>query len=506
MHLGDLDRSLIVSCQPVPGGPMDSAGMVVGFALAALAGGARGLRIESIPYVTAVRARTGAPIIGIVKQDRSDTAVRITPTVAQAAGLAEAGADIVAFDATRRPRPETVAALVAAIRTRGKLSMADCSDLEDARQALAAGVDIVGTTLSGYTGGPEPEEPDFDLIAAMRGLTPYVVAEGRLHTPEQAAEAVRRGAWCVTIGSALTRTEHATAWFRDAIANAVPATGPVLAIDIGGTKISAALVTGAAVADAVTVPTTRDEGPEAWIAGLAERLGGRLGEARAVAAAVTGLAIDGRWSAVNPAILPVPDNYPLADRLSAAFGLPAVIANDAQAAAWGEYRFGAGQGADIAFLTVSTGIGGGLVLAGRPRLGLAGHFGQLHTPSVDGAVPLEDEAAGLWIAARAAAEGHPLDAQGVFAAAGRCEAWAETIVEASARKVALLCQDLQFAFDPGRIVIGGGIGLAKGYLERVRAALPALKDRLRPVIVPAQLGIRAGLVGVADLALNTLRT
>ena len=94
--------------------------------------------------------------------------------------------------------------------------------------------------------------------------------------------------------------------------------------------------------------------------------------------------------------------------------------------------------------------------------------------------------------------------RGASLAADCGESSAEEIVAASARKVALLCQDLQFAFDPGRIVIGGGIGLAAGYLERVRAALPALSSRLRPAIVPAQLGIRAGLVGVADLALNRL--
>ena len=481
---------------------MDCAEMVVGFALAALAGGARGLRVESIPHVAAVRQQTEAPIIGIVKQDRNDTAVRITPLIEQAIELIEAGADIIAFDATRRPRPVGVGALIEAIKGRGRLAMADCSDLEDARQALAAGVNMVGTTLSGYTGGPEPEAPDFDLITAMRGLTRYVVAEGRLHTPEQAAEAIRRGAWCVTIGSALTRTEHATAWFRDAIANAAPVAKPALAIDIGGTKMSAALVTGTVTSHETTVPTARDQGPDVWVATLAERFRGRIGDAAAVAAAVTGLAIDGRWSAVNPAILPVPDGYPLADRLSQAFGLPATIANDAQAAAWGEYRFGGGQGTDIVFLTISTGIGGGLVLDGRPRLGLAGHFGQLRSPSSDGAVPFEDEVSGLWIASQAAAHGHPLDAQGVFAAADRGQGWAETIVNASARKIALLCQDLQFAFDPGRIVIGGGIGLAAGYLERVRAGLPALRSRLRPVIVPAQLGVRAGLVGVADLALK----
>ena len=505
MHIEDLNRGLIVSCQPVPGGPMDSAPTVVAFALAALAGGARGLRIESVPYVAAVRAETDAPIIGIVKQDRVDTPVRITPLIEHVEALIEAGADIVAIDGTRRPRPVEVAVLVAAIKARGCLAMADCSDLADAEQALAAGVDIVGTTLSGYTGGPEPEVPDYDLITAMRALTPYVVAEGRLHTPEQAAEAMRRGAWCVTVGSALTRTEHATAWFRDAVEGAWTKPKPVLALDIGGTKISAARVVGATTDDAIVLPTARDQDPSSWIDMLAARLRDRIGDVGAVAAAVTGLAIDGRWSAVNPAILPVPDGYPLADRLAQAFGRPAFIANDAQAAAWGEYRFGAGEGADMVFLTISTGIGGGLVLGGKPRLGLAGHFGQSRLPTA-GAAPFEDSVSGLWIAAEAAAQGHPLDAHGVFATAEGGAAWASAIVEASAAKVALLCQDLQFGFDPDRIVIGGGIGLAPGYLDRVRAALPQLKPRLKPVIVPARLGVRAGLVGVADLALSMLST
>lgn len=499
MLIDQLRHGLIVSCQPVPQGPMDSAECVVAFALAALAGGARGLRVESVEYVKAVRARTTAPIIGIVKEDRADTAVRITPLVAQALALADAGADIVAFDATRRPRPAGVRDLVAAVKGRGRLAMADCSDVEDARQALAARADMVGSTLSGYTGGPEPAGPDFELIAALRTLTPHVMAEGRLRSPEQAAEAMRRGAWCVTIGSAITRTEHATAWFREAIENAVAVAKPVLAVDIGGTKMSAAVVSGAEVTDEIVIPTDREAGADAWVAVLAERLGGHIGSVQSIAAAVSGLAIDGRWSPMNPGTLDVPPDYPLAERLSAAFGLPAVIANDAQAAAWGEYRFGAGQGGDMAFLTISTGIGGGIVLSGRPRLGIAGHFGILRGPT-NGAAPLEDEVSGRWIAAEAARAGHPADAAGVFAAAGRHEAWAEAIIAASARKVALLCQDIKLALDPARIVMGGGIGLAPGFLDRVKSALPDLGARLRPEIVPARLGVRAGLIGVADLA------
>lgn len=221
MHdtLRRLDGGLIVSCQPVPGGPMDNAGCVEGFALAALEAGAVALRIESLAYVAAVRARTDAPIIGIVKHDLDDYDVRITPSAELARGLAAAGADIIAFDATRRPRPEPVATILAAIHARGALAMADCADIADAEAALATGVDCVGSTLSGYVGtDPEPTLPDFELVKQMAGLGTFVIAEGRIRTPEQAAQARAAGANAVVVGSAITRTEHIVSWYRSALA------------------------------------------------------------------------------------------------------------------------------------------------------------------------------------------------------------------------------------------------------------------------------------------------
>jgi predicted NBD/HSP70 family sugar kinase len=180
------------------------------------------------------------------------------------------------------------------------------------------------------------------------------------------------------------------------------------------------------------------------------------------------------------------------------FGVPAFAANDAQAAAWGEYRYGAGAAEDMVFLTISTGVGGGIVLNGRPLLGLAGHFGLLGSSSTTD--PLEDTISGHWIASQAKAQGHDVTAVGVFAAATAGDAWANEIIDASAQKVALLCADIQLLFDPRRIVIGGGIGLAAGFLDRVRANLKGLSPRLRPALVAAKLGANAGLVGVADLA------
>lgn len=216
--LAALDGGLVVSCQPVPGGPMDNEACVTGFALAALAGGACGLRIESVRYMHAVRQVTDAPVIGIVKHDLPDFPVRITPHLDHVEALCAAGADIVAVDATRRPRPVSVADLIAAIHANGALAMADCADLEDAGEALAAGADILGSTLSGYTGpGPEPTEPDLDLVSAMRQFSPRVIAEGSVRYPEQALAALAAGAMAVVVGSAITRTEHVTSWFREAM-------------------------------------------------------------------------------------------------------------------------------------------------------------------------------------------------------------------------------------------------------------------------------------------------
>lgn len=212
-----LENGLIVSCQPVKGGAMDTAAMVVGFALAALDGGAIALRIESADYVRAVRAATDRPIIGLVKRDLDDFPVRITPFIEDVEALAAAGADIIAYDATDRLRPVSTRKLIERIQALGKVAMADCSVLADAKQALAEGAGIVGSTLAGYTGPIEPTEPDFALMRGMRALTPYVIAEGCVRTPEQAAKAHASGAYAVVVGSAITRPEHVTAWFRSAL-------------------------------------------------------------------------------------------------------------------------------------------------------------------------------------------------------------------------------------------------------------------------------------------------
>lgn len=500
MKREDISNCLIVSCQPVPGGPMDAPEHVAAFARAAVAAGASALRIESVAYVKAVRAVVSVPIVGIVKRDLADSPVRITPFVADAEALADAGADIIAFDATDRARPATITELIRAVKAKGRLSMADCASVDDARRALAAGIDFVGTTLSGYVDGPEPSDPDLDLVSAMRGLTPFVIAEGRIRTPEQAALAARAGAYAVVVGSAITRTEHITGWFLDSLRHAYARTRPVLAVDIGGTKTMTALVHGTEVLDEMTIATDRGQGPDAWLAAIHSAVERWQGAYDGVGFAVTGFIRDGMWSAMNPETLSIPENYPLAEKASDLFGTRIFAVNDAQAAAWGEYRFGAGTGGDLVFLTISTGVGGGIVAGGRPLSGLAGHFGQTRGAG-DNMWRLEDRASGRWMHAEAGRLGHPgPQAYEIFEHARGGQDWAIGIVEQSARRIAMLCCDIQLILDPGTIVIGGGIGLADGYIDRIRSMAGQEDPRIRPNLVRAKLGGHAGIIGVADLA------
>jgi putative N-acetylmannosamine-6-phosphate epimerase len=199
---------------------MDSPPVVAAMALAALAGGAAGLRIEGLDNLRAVRAVTVVPIIGLVKRVEAGTDVFITPRAEDVAAVCAAGADIVAFDGTDRPRPVALAALAREAHAAGALAMADLAVEADAASALAAGADILGTTLSGYIGGTVPEAPDLALVAAFARLGRPVFAEGRYRTPTQARAAMTAGATAVVVGSAITRVEHVTGWFADAVRGA----------------------------------------------------------------------------------------------------------------------------------------------------------------------------------------------------------------------------------------------------------------------------------------------
>ncbi|MFC8594253.1 N-acetylmannosamine-6-phosphate 2-epimerase [Streptomyces atroolivaceus] len=206
---------LIVSCQAPPGDPMRETATLVRLALAAVAGGGSAIRANEPEVVAAISEAVDLPVIGLWKD--GDTGVYITPTVRHALAIVEAGAAVVAADATDRPRPDgsTFEELVTAVHAAGALVMADVSTLAEGVAAAAQGADFVSTTLSGYVPGtPERTGPDLDLVTSLSGsVSVPVVAEGRINTPEEAAEALARGAHSVVVGTAITAPTALTSRF-----------------------------------------------------------------------------------------------------------------------------------------------------------------------------------------------------------------------------------------------------------------------------------------------------
>lgn len=219
-----LHAGLIVSCQALPEEPLFSSEIMARLAVAAKQGGAVGIRANTPVDVHAIRAAVpDLPLIGLFKvvvpgfED-----VYITPRVEDAVAVAEAGADIIAVDATLRPHPEgTAAELIRAVKkATGKLVMADIATDADAIAAVEAGADVLSTTLSGYTPDSPPlEGPDLDFVrrlVALRLPVP-VIAEGRIHTPEQARAALDAGAFAVVVGGAITRPQQIARRFAQAL-------------------------------------------------------------------------------------------------------------------------------------------------------------------------------------------------------------------------------------------------------------------------------------------------
>ena len=216
-----IEGGLVVSCQAEEGSPFFQPESMARFARAAEMGGAVGIRAKE-PDIRAIREACRLPIIGIDKVYLEGFEVYITPRFEDAERIAAAGADIIALDCTPRPRPDgvTMEDLVRRIKEELDLPvMADIATLEEAVAAEKAGVDIVATTMSGYTAySPPRDTPDFDLLeAVIRAVDVPVIAEGHILTLAEARACLALGAWAIVIGSAITRPIELTQRFAKAI-------------------------------------------------------------------------------------------------------------------------------------------------------------------------------------------------------------------------------------------------------------------------------------------------
>jgi len=223
--VNSLKGKLIVSCQALPNEPLHSDYIMGRMALAAMQGGARGIRANSKEDIKQIKAQVDLPIIGIVKRDYEDSEVYITPTMKEVDELMEVSPEIIALDATIALRPEkkTLDEFFAEIKEKypNQLLMADCSTIEEALHADELGFDFIGTTMVGYTPwskGLKIEENDFEILRTILSkVKNKVIAEGNINTPQKAKRVIELGAFSVVVGSIITRPQLITKAFADAL-------------------------------------------------------------------------------------------------------------------------------------------------------------------------------------------------------------------------------------------------------------------------------------------------
>jgi N-acylglucosamine-6-phosphate 2-epimerase len=216
-----LRGKLIVSCQASAGDPLDHLDTLTRMAASVLRGGAGGLRAEGVPRVTAFRTLTDLPIIGITKAYDASGDVYITPDFQSAQSISQAGADIIALDCTQRRliQPHPWPEIINRIHTElNRPACADIATITDALAAQLAGADIVATTLCGYTADTAGiRTPPWTLIQTLVAeLNIPIIVEGHITQPQEVRKALDLGAYCVVVGSAITRPQTITARFVEA--------------------------------------------------------------------------------------------------------------------------------------------------------------------------------------------------------------------------------------------------------------------------------------------------
>jgi glucokinase len=295
----------------------------------------------------------------------------------------------------------------------------------------------------------------------------------------------------------------------------------VIGVDLGGTKILAGRIDREGVVDARQERPTPVESRDALLAGLDEAVGELLDErVGALGFGIPGTIDQRQGEVVRATNIPL-EGLRFRDRMAERFGLPVGIENDANAAAIAEWRVGAGRGTRyMVMLTLGTGVGGGLILDGRPYRGSVGAAAELGHIVVEHDGPpcqgvctgrghIESLASGR-AATLAARErfGPSITARELVRMARDGDEAARSILEQIGRRLGSAIGSLVNVFDPELVVMGGGFAAAGDLvLEPARSivareALPPARDHVR--IVRAELGPEAGLVGAGFVAFEAL--
>jgi putative N-acetylmannosamine-6-phosphate epimerase/predicted NBD/HSP70 family sugar kinase len=458
------EAPLVASVQGSPGSPVEHPETLLRLAQASIQEGVKILRLEGVANIETIRPATGLPVMGLIKRPYPDSPIYVTATSREVDELIACGTEMVALDATRRPRPngENLIDLVARIHAAGRLAMGDCDDIASIHYALAAGCDLVSTTLAGYTENSPPRPgPDLGFLReAVRESPVPVLAEGRFAFPAQVTAAMRIGAAGVVVGGALNDPIKQTRTFMRA-SRAEP--GLVGAVDLGGTWLRFGVFSEdwrLLRSDRTPTPETREE-REDWIRHQIEinevvRLG-----------VSSGGTIDPATGVVIEAKPIIPDHE--GARLSIReFGVPTVAMNDGLATAWGHGCLPQFAGRRVATLALGTGVGCGFVSDQKLWIGPHGEYPRLNDLSPLADRSFEDLLGG------ASLTPEPTPEQ----------------MDAARYAAVRALRTIQAMWMPEAIVLCGGVGLAE-WLE--------LGDL--ETIVPSPLGAEAGLYGAAAMAL-----
>lgn len=458
---------LVVSAQASDYSPLDHPDTLLRMARASLKQGVRLLRLEGVKNLRVMRPELKCAVIGLLKRTYPDSDVYITPTAQDADSLIDLGVEIVALDATARPRPgrDTFADLVTHIHRRKTLVMADCDSLETALAAEAAGADIIGTTLAGYT--PDRRAtvgPDLDLLRQIcQAVKVPVIAEGRFSQRWEVDAALRMGAVGVVVGGAINDPVKQTrAMMPPRPHSADERFG---AVDIGGTNLRFGVFSGTWE----LLSVERAPNPEhredrlAWIrAQIANAEVEKVGVS-------TGGVTDPRTGTVVRAkahLMPDHEGIVFSEET---LGVPTIAWGDGHATAWAHACLPAYAGSRVATLAIGTGVGCGFVENHRIWCGRGGDYPRVNDlPSPSG-------------------ETYERVMGGKFISSDLSEETKE-IARQSLRGAASALHGLYF---PDHIFVAGSVGLSEWMV-------PDLEEL---GLIASPFGTDAGLYGAAAIAL-----